>query len=119
MMADLWLEWGGDLQLSATGGLLLADGDDLARQRIARRLFTAVQGYVWHQDYGAGMPQRVGAVAKAAQIEAVVKSQMLLESAVARVPPPKVTVSGDQTMIVGISYADAATGQTVSFSLTV
>jgi len=59
-MADLWLEWGDDFQVDATGDLLIADGDDEVRQRLERRLFTAVQGYVWHPDYGAGLPQKIG-----------------------------------------------------------
>ena len=70
-MADVWCEWNDDFQVSASGGLLLADGDDLARQRIVRRLCTAVLGYVWHPEYGAGLPQRIGQPGVVATIKAI------------------------------------------------
>ena len=118
-MPDVWLE-GGDFVVSATGGLLLADGDDFARQRLERRLLTAVQGYVWHPEYGAGLPQKIGGVYDVPAIQALVMSQVVQEAAVAPNPPPKVTAKRiSQDLIeVDVSYTDARTGQAVSFTIT-
>jgi hypothetical protein len=119
-MADISLEWGGDFETSASGGLVMADGDDLARQRLARRLYTPVNGYVWHQDYGAGLPQKVGSLYQPRQIEAIVRSQVALEDAVAPSPPATVTVTAiapDATDI-DVEYTSAKTGTAISFTLT-
>ena len=122
-MPDLSLEWGGDFQISATGDLLLADGDDFARQRLQRRLFTAVQGYIWAKEYGAGLPQKIGSTYQATQIQAIVMSQLAMETAVAANPPPRVAVTA-ATGIAGlisidISYTDAQTGAAISFTVSV
>ena len=121
-MPDVFLEWGGDFQVSATGGLLMADGDDLVRQRLERRLFTAVQGYVWHPEYGAGLPQKIGSVYQPTQIEAIVRSQINMEASVAPNPPPvvKVSVSPNSPNLteINISYTNAQTGTAVSFTIT-
>lgn len=119
-MADVSLEWDDDFQVDSTGDLLVVDGDDEVRQRLERRLFTAVKGYVWHQDYGAGLPQKVGSVLSVAEIKAVCASQLALEASVAPSPPAQLTVSEAPGGIVTISilYFDAKTGTTVSFQIT-
>src|SRR5579862_3217396 len=94
-MADAYLDWNGDFVVSASGGLLLADGIDLSNQRIIRRLCTAVQGYVWHLDYGAGLLQRIGRPARVTSIAAVVRAQIALEASVAATPPPVIAVEED------------------------
>lgn len=113
-MADAALEWNDDFQITAAGGLMLADGDDLARQRILRRLFTSVQGYLWHLSYGAGLPQRIGRPARAETISSIVRSQIALEKAVAPNPPPviKVTQDANQRGLfnISIAYTFAANG---------
>lgn len=120
-MADLWAEWNDDLQVSPTGDLLLADGDDMARQRITRRILTAVNGYIFHLEYGAGLPQRIGAPARQNQILAIVRSQIALETSVRQNPPPSVEVTVDANnpglFSVLIQYVSAKTGTTVSFSV--
>lgn len=125
-MPDAWLEWNGDFAVDARGGLLLADGDDLARQRLERRLLTAVQGYIWNKAYGAGLPQRIGTTfgsASATALQAIVMSQVAMESAVAPSPPPQVSVTqaaGVPGMVsIDVSYTDAATGAGISFTITV
>lgn len=122
-MADLSLEWRDDIQVSASGDLLLSDGDDLARQRIIRRVMTAVQSYIFELGYGAGLPQKIGEALSVTAIQAIVRSQMLLEVAVSQTPPPVVTAvqSGSNLglVVIGISYTDAASGSTVSFSFSV
>jgi hypothetical protein len=121
-VADVSLEWNDDFQIDATGDLLVVDGDDEVRQRLERRLFTAVKGYVWHPDYGAGLPQKIGSVLSVAQIMSIVASQIALEATVAPNPPPQLSVVADPnnpgSMIISIQYRDAATGESVSFSIT-
>jgi phage baseplate assembly protein W len=120
-MADLSLEWQGDFEPDATGDLLVVDGDDEVRQRLERRLFTARQGYVWHPEYGAGLPQKIGSVLTLAQIRSIVVSQIALEASVATNPPVQieVTASANQPGLVDIAiqYFDAVTGESVSFSI--
>ena len=121
-MADVSLEWEDDFQINSSGDLLVVDGDDEVRQRLERRLFTAVQGYVWHPDYGAGLPQKIGSVLSVADIKSVVSSQLALEASVAPSPPPQLTVSADpndpEIVTIGILYWDAQTGVSVSFTIT-
>jgi hypothetical protein len=121
-MADLSLEWEDDFGVDATGDLLVVDGDDEVRQRLERRLFTAVNGYVWHPGYGAGLPQKIGSVLSVEEIRSVVTSQLALEASVAPSPPAQITVSADLNQpdltTIGILYWDAQTGVSVSFSIT-
>jgi phage baseplate assembly protein W len=119
-MADIDLEWGSDFGVDATGDLLLVDGDDEVRQRLERRLFTPVDGYVWHPEYGAGLPQKVGSVYSAAEIKSICQKQLALEASVAANPPAQLSVSqqpGGLTVI-SIKYWDAKTGVSVSFDIT-
>lgn len=119
-MADLYSEWGSELVLSASGDLLLATGAEAGRQRVLRRLLTNPGDYIWHVEYGAGLPREIGETTRAAQIEAKVRRQMFLEPAVVREPPPKVQVStffGGVT--VNVSYTDAVTGDPVVLGFTV
>ena len=122
-MPDIWCEWHTDFQADSTGDLLTIDGDDEVRQRLERRLFTAVQGYVWHPDYGAGLPQRIGRTYTRNQITAIVSSQIYQEASVAPNPPAQIgiDISPNQADLVGISikYWDAVTGVAVSFVITV
>lgn len=121
-MADLFLEWHSDFQPDATGDLLLVDGDDEVRQRLERRLFTAVDGYVWHKEYGAGLPQKIGSVLTASQIRSICQQQLNLEASVAISPPAILTVQRDSNdpslTVIGIQYWDAVTGISVSFTIT-
>ena len=121
-MADVSLEWHDDFEPDATGDLLMVDGDDEVRQRLERRLFTAVQGYVWHPSYGAGLPQKIGSVLSVADIKSVVAQQLALEASVAPNPPAQLTVAASPKepglVAIGIQYWDAATGVSVSFTIT-
>lgn len=120
-MADFWLQWGKDFVVSAQGGLVMADGDDYARQRLFRRLCTAVYGYIWHRDYGAGLPQKIGDPWSPSEIQAICMSQVNMEQAVAVSPPPIVSVAEVMPGMVSIdvSYTDAKTGEAVEFNITV
>src|SRR6185312_989041 len=92
-MADVSLEWNDDFEPDSTGDLLVVDGDDEVRQRLERRLFTATQGYVWHPEYGAGLPQKIGSVLSVSQVRSIVAAQLALEASVATNPPAQLSVA--------------------------
>ena len=121
-MSDLWLEWNGDFAASANGDLLLASGLDEGRQAISRRLFTAVQGYVFHPEYGAGLPQKIGSPSNVTALKALVVSQIALESAVDQTQPVTVAVQADPNQLglytIKISYTEVVTGLPVELSFT-
>jgi hypothetical protein len=120
-MADVSLEWNSDLVAGATGDLLLVEGDDEVRQRLERRLFTAVRGYVWHGEYGAGLPQKIGSTLSVEQIRSVVASQLALEASVAPNPPAQLGVAANPNegdmIFIEIKYWDAQSGNAVSFTI--
>lgn len=120
-MADLWHEWGGDLQWSADGDLRSVEGAEEGRQRVLRRLLTAEGGYIWAPTYGAGLPKLVGEPNGAALAEAASRRQMLLERAVSQNPPPQVSATGDTrgAVVVKINYHDADTAEPVAIGFTV
>jgi hypothetical protein len=99
----------------------LVSGDFEVRQRLERRLLTRVNGYVWHKEYGAGLPQKIGTVLSIEDIEAVCAAQLALEASVAPTPPTKLTVAAspnDPSNIgIGVVYWDAQTGIAVSFTI--
>ena len=120
-MTDFWLEWNSDFRVSPQGGLVLVDGDDEARQRIFRRLCTAVKGYIWHPEYGAGLPQKIGEPWQPPEIEAICRYQVDQEASVAATPPPIVNVAEviPGMVSIDISYTSAQTGAAVQFNITV
>ena len=121
-MPDVFLDWNDDFIVSSSGGLLLAEGDDWSNQRIIRRLCTAVNSYVWHQEYGAGLLQRIGRPARAGAVQALVRAQIALEQSVAPQPAPQVTVVEDANQLglftITIQYLSNATGEPVTLSFT-
>lgn len=98
----------------------MADGDDYARQRLQRRFLTAVFGYVWHREYGAGLPQKLGDPWSPSQIEAICQAQAVLEASVAPNPPPRIRVREVIAGMVSIDvqYTSAHTGLSVQFNIT-
>jgi hypothetical protein len=121
-MADIAQTWGSDLQVSASGDLLTADGTQLGQQRVLRRLLTNVGDYIWQLSYGAGLGGFVGSPVNAQQIQAIARQQMYREAVVARNPAPVITVNTTTggTVTLNIQYVDAPSNQPVvlSFSLT-
>ena len=120
-MADLSLTVGGDLLVGPTGDLALVDGPERGLQRVLRRLITVASTYLYHRDYGAGLPARVGDLGLIEGITAVIRAQIFLEDAVRAEPAPTVAVSPILNgVFVAITYTDAATGlaQTLSFEVT-
>lgn len=91
-LSDVGHYWGSDTRLSATGGLDRSAGAQRSKERVLRRLLTNPGDCIFHPDYGAGLPQRVGSNVNAAEIKALVRTQMRLEPSVARNPEPAITV---------------------------
>ena len=81
-----------------------------------------MNGYVWHPDYGAGLPQKIGSVLSVSDILAVCSSQLALEASVAPSPPAQISVAASPNqpdlVTISIQYWDAATGVSVSFTIT-
>lgn len=119
-MQDLYHYIGSDLLVSATGDLQQTNPTQRGQQRILRRLLTNPDDYIFHPDYGAGLPQQVGQVTDIAKITALIRGQILLEDAVAKTPAPTIIVKPIPSGIsVSIRYQDATTGQPSSLSFNV
>jgi phage baseplate assembly protein W len=117
---DVSLEWHSDFALDAAGDLLVVDGDDEVRQRLERRLFTAEKGYVWHPDYGAGLPQKIGSPLTSEYVKAICMAQLNLEASVAPYPPAQLSVAAADggRVSIDIKYWSVRTGASVSFTIT-
>ena len=119
-MPDIDHLWGNDLAVGPTGDLALIDGDDLTTQHIIRRLMTAVRGYIWHLDYGAGLPQRIGDTLDENVIRGIITTQIRLEGTVARTPAPTIKIDLIPNGIaVSIQYTSAITGEQIFLSFDV
>jgi phage baseplate assembly protein W len=109
-MYDIFLEWGTDLMVGSGGDLALSTGSDTINQRVFRRLLTNAGDYVWNLDYGGGLGQFVGTPANPANIEAIVRTQLALETAVPTTPAPQVAASiadvANGYVVATITYAD-------------
>jgi hypothetical protein len=120
-MYDIYHEWGSDLSVGSGGDLALASGSAVVNQRICRRLLTNPGDYIWNLDYGGGLAQFVGLPAKPADIEAVVTTQLLLESAVPTTPAPQVTTTivdaANGSVVANITYADPTSQQPVTLNV--
>ena len=118
-MSDLLCGWGGDLSSSETGDVLVVGVPTLGTQRVLRRLLTNPGAYLWQPHYGAGLARFVGQPVDPAGIEALVRSQMLLEPAVAVSPAPVVLVQSDAggSLFVQVRYADADTAEALTLNI--
>jgi len=102
-VADLYLDFGTDLNFSPGGDLQVANGPLLTNQRLARRFFTSPQqrdaagnaanraDYIFYPAFGAGLGRFVDSLGNPTtqrQIELLVAGQARLESAVAPLPVP-------------------------------
>ncbi len=123
MINDLWHYWGGDLAPGNTGDLLTVTGTERGQQRVLRRLLTNPGEYLWHPEYGAGLPSKIGRPLDKGKLIALIRAHLALESVVAQSPTPQIAVGPlgtDPTGItVAINYTDAATKEptTLSFNL--
>lgn len=120
MAQDLAHWFGQDLNVAASGDLLTADGTAKGQQRILRRLLTNPGDYIWEPTYGAGLAAKIGLPFDASAVEAIIRSQLFLEAAVARSPAPVISVVQiTNGLSVAIQYADSDTGQIVPLSFNV
>jgi hypothetical protein len=119
-MADLFCWWTQDLTILPNGDLLSVDGTIEGEQRVMRRLLTTPGSYIWHSEYGAGLPQYIGQTVQADAIGALILAQMLIEDAVAQDPLPVVTVSPiSNGLSASIKYNDNNTGKLVTLGFDV
>lgn len=115
---DHWA--GGDLGVSATGDLGKVDGEVRTQQRIVRRLVTNPGEYVFHPEYGAGLPAKIGQTADLPALRALIRTQVLMEDAVARLPEPEIDVRQiNSGFAITIRYTSAATRKPVTLSFDV
>ena len=118
---DLDQLFGEDVALTDTGDLSTVTGTALGEQRVYRRLMTNPGTYIWHPNYGAGLPRYVGTNLNILQLEGVIRAQIALESVVARQPVPVVDIVPILNgVVVTILWVDNNTGQqaTLEFDLT-
>lgn len=123
-LADLYHYIGADLQASGAGDFQTVSDTLRGQQRVLRRLLTNPGEYIFHPTYGAGLPAKIGSVANIGEIKALVRGQMLLESAVAQSPAPVVNVAQIASasgggFSISIQYVDATTGQPVTLAFDV
>jgi hypothetical protein len=91
ILYDINHEFGNDIQASPTHDLSVVSGATRSQQRVLRRLLTSINGYIWHTDYGAGIPSYIGQALNEdlfLQIKSLIQSQINLESSVAQNPAP-------------------------------
>ena len=109
-MYDIFHQWGGDLVVGSGGDLAVATGADTINQRVYRRLLTNSGDYIWNLEYGGGLSQFVGQPANSADIEAIVRTQLALETAIPTTPAPQVDVGvvdpAAGYIVANISYAN-------------
>ena len=120
-MYDLFHQWGSDLAVSSSGDLATSGGSDTVSQRVYRRLLTNPGDYIWNLDYGGGLAQFVGTPASSADIEAVIRTQLTLETAVATSPDPQVSVAVADVaggyIVANILYSDAGSSAVVQLKV--
>lgn len=117
---DLFQWWDQDLAVGPTGDLLPVDGTTQGQQRVLRRLLTSPGSYIWHPEYGAGLPAYIGQTADTQGIEALIRAQLTLEASVAQDPAPVIQVQPIPSgVFVQIRYVDGDTGKQVNLSFDV
>jgi hypothetical protein len=120
-MYDIFHEWGADVAVGSGGDIALASGSDMISQRVCRRLLTNPGDYLWNLDYGGGLALFVGQPAKSTEIEAVITSQLLLETAVPTSPAPQVTTTvtdvANGYVVANIIYVDPTSQNAVTLNV--
>lgn len=119
-MSDCYQYYGNDIGQSSTGDILPTSGTEEGQQRILRRLLTNPGDYIWHSNYGAGLPSFIGQNLDIAKITGIVRGQMMLEAVVAKFPIPIIQmqeIPGGITC--SIQYNDAVSKQPVTLAFDV
>lgn len=122
-LVDLDHVYGEDLGVTATGDIAVVSKHDRTFQRILRRLMTVAtsafngSAYPWQPKYGVGLGARIGETLRIRAVRAAVRSQMLLEPTVLKVPAPVINVTplGVTGATIDILYTDIS-GIPQSFS---
>jgi hypothetical protein len=120
---DLYNDFGQDIPLSPTNDLSRVSDTLRSQQRVLRRLLTNPGDYIWHPDYGAGLPLYVGQPLNSdldAKIQSVILSQIFLEESVSKSPTPKIALqTAGQSLLGQIDYTvnPYGTPTTITFSV--
>ena len=106
----------GDVSVSATGSLLTTESNT---QRVLRRLLTNPGDYLWHPEYGAGLPARIGTVLDLQELTGLIREQMFLEPSVSHSPEPDIALTPIPNGVrAAIRYAQAdGTAADLTFSV--
>lgn len=99
---DIDVNFGSDLSLSPRKDLATSSDLKRSQQRVLRRLLTNPGSYIWHPNYGAGLPRFVGqdlSTDRLAELRSLIISQIFLEESVSRDPEPEIIF---QTIIGGL-----------------
>lgn len=111
-LADADHFYGGDLAVTASGDIAIVTKSQRTIQRIIRRLLTSAtdisgSAYPWQPAYGVGLGAKIGEALDTRAIGAAVRSQMLLEPTVQKVPAPIVVVTPiDAGAAITVTYTD-------------
>jgi hypothetical protein len=120
-MFDIFHEWGSDLAVGSGGDLALVTASQTTSQRVRRRLLTNPGDYLWNLDYGGGLALFVGTPAPSSKIEAVVRTQLALEPAVAATPAPQVSArlvdAANGYVVANITYVDQLSSRPVQINV--
>lgn len=114
---DIYNNFGEDLLYSPKDDLQTVSDLMRSEQRVLRRLLTNSGDYVWHTDYGAGLPSFVGQSLSNDnfdEIKSLITSQIFLEPSVAQNPAPVIklqTIQGG--LFVQINYTESSTQQSL------
>jgi len=129
VLQDLFHYWSDDLSSSPSGDLQQVSGTVRGQQRVLRRLLCnpatddAPGDYIFHPEYGGGLPRLVGQPIDIAKTTAVIRTQLALEAAVAPSPQPSIAITQSRSdytaFTVSISYQDAVTAKPVVLTFTV
>lgn len=128
-MGNMYLDLGGDLQVSPSGGIAIAEGDVLSRQRVIRRLCSLVRvvepdgsvldgDYLEDLKYGTELGRFVGSSPGQPDIdgmEAQARAALKSEDSVAKTQPATITFKlySDGVRML-INYTSAYTGKPVA-----
>jgi hypothetical protein len=92
---DLDQTFGMDILTSPSGDLGIVSLEKRSQQRVVQRLMTNPGNYIWHTEYGAGLPAFVGealSLNNYDQIKSLILSNMFLEDSVSQNPPPVIFI---------------------------
>lgn len=125
-LADCDHFYGGDLGVTPTGDIALVVKHNRTTQRVIRRLLTVPtspengSAYPFEPDYGVGLGARIGEALDIRGTAADVRSQMLLEATVQKIPAPTIAVTPIDVKgaTIDITYIDVSgVPQSFSFDL--